>query len=162
MTLDPGWWRRLRVKNQFLFALSITLFLIFCGSVVSQVLFLSRAERDVAVVREVQARDDRCGTKRRHDCTRFLATVDFQSAGSRQSSSLRAGEARGHGQPLSKARHQVGDSVPIVFDPSRPEEIYRDKFLDVWGSSLAWLFFQILALGASLRGSKEDELVTLQ
>lgn len=162
MKLDPGWWRRLRVKNQFLFAISMTLLLAFCWSVVSQLLFLSRAERDVGVVREVRAHDDRCGGKRRHDCTKFLATVEFQSAGGRQSSALRAGDARGHGQPLSKARYRTGDPVPIVFDPSRPEEIYRDRFWDVWSTPLALLCIQIVALGASLRGSKEDEPVALE
>jgi hypothetical protein len=161
MNPGPGW-RRLRVKNQFLFVISMTLLLAFCWSVISQLLFLSRAERDVGVVREVQAQNGRCGGKRRHDCTKFHATVEFQSAGSRQSSYLSAGEARGHGQPLSKARYRIGDPVPIVFDSNRPEEIYRDKFLDIWGSSLAWLFVQIFTLGASLRGSKEDEPVTLE
>jgi hypothetical protein len=63
---------------------------------------------------------------------------------------------------LSKARYQIGDPVPIVFDPSRPEEPYRDKFLDVWGSSLTLLALQIFALVASLRGSTEDEPVTLE
>jgi hypothetical protein len=162
MKLDPGWWRRLRVKNQFLFAISMTLLLAFCWSVISQLLFLSRAERGVGVVREVQAQNSRCGGKRRHDCTKFHAMVEFQSAGSRQSSYLSAGDARGHGQPLSQARYRIGDPVPIAFDPSRPEEIYRDKFLDVWGSSLTWLFLQIFALGASLRSSEEDEPVTLE
>jgi Protein of unknown function (DUF3592) len=162
MKPGPGW-RRLRVKNQFLFVISLVLLAAFCWSVISQLLFLSRAERDVGVVREVRAHDDRCGGKRRRDCTKFHATVEFQSAGSRQSSYLSAGEARGHGQPLSKARYRIGDPVPIVFDPSRPEQIYRDKFLDIWGSPLAWLFFQIFTLGASLlRGSKEDEPVTLE
>jgi len=66
MKLDPGWWRRLRVKNQFLFVISMTLLFAFCWSVISQLLFLSRAERDVGVVREVRAHDDRCGGKRRH------------------------------------------------------------------------------------------------
>jgi hypothetical protein len=152
----------LRVKNQLLFVISMTLLLAFCWSVISQLLFLSRAERAVGVVREVRAQNGRCGGKRRHDCTRFHAMVEFQSAGSRQSSYLSAGDARGHGQPLSKARYRIGDPVPVVFDPSRPEEVYRDKFLDVWGSSLAWLALQIVSLVASLRGSKEDEPVTLE
>jgi hypothetical protein len=153
----------LRVKNQFLFVISLALLAAFCWSVVRQLLFLSRAERDVAVVREVRAQDGRCGGKRRHDCTKFHATVEFQSAGRRQSGYLSAGEARGHGQPLSKARYQIGDPVSIVFDPSRPEEPYRDEFLDVWGSSLTLLALQIFSLGASLlRGSTEDEPVTLE
>lgn len=151
----------MKVKNQFLFAVSMVLLVAFCWSVVSQILFLARAERGVGVVREVQARNDRCGGKRRHDCTRFLATVEFQVAGGRQSSYLDAGDARGHDRPLTDARHKVGEAVPIVFDSSRPEEIFRDKLSDVWATPLGWLFFLVGALAASLRREEPDEPVTL-
>lgn len=151
----------MKVRNQFLFVISIVLLGVFCWSVVSQLLFLKRAERGVGVVRELRARDGRCGTKRRRDCTKFLATVEFQSSGNRQSSYLNAGDARGHGQPLSKARHQVGDFVSIVFDPNRPEEIYRDRFWDLWGSSLTYLFLQVFTLAVSLRRREMDEPATL-
>jgi hypothetical protein len=151
----------MKVQNQFSFAVSLVLLIAFCWSVVGQILFLNRAEHGVGVVRELRAHNDRCGEKIRHDCTRFLATVELQVAGSTRSSYLDAGETGGHDQPLSKARHQVGDRVPFVFDPSRPEEIYRDEFWDVWGMSLGWLVFFVGALAASLRREESDELATL-
>lgn len=155
----------MKIKNKVLFVISMALLVAFLYSVISQILFLSRAEHGIGVVRQVRALNGRCGGKRRHDCTRFFATVDFQSAGSRTSSDLEAGDVRGHNQPLSKALHQVGDSVPIVFDLDRPEEIYRDKLWDLWKSSLLLLFFQAFTLLGSIvrkHPDADDELVTLQ
>lgn len=154
----------MKIKNKFLFVISMALLVAFCYFTISQLLFLSRAEHGVGVVRRVWAVNGRCGGKRKHDCTKFLATVEFQSDGSRISSDLRAGKTRGHDQPLSKAMHQVGDSVPIVFDPNRPEEISRDRFWDLWGASLLLLFFQAFTLlGSVVRDSEmDDEPVTLK
>jgi hypothetical protein len=155
----------MKIKNGFLFTISLVLFVAFCYSLISQILFLSRAERGIGVVRQVRAVDSWCRGKRRHDCTKFFATVEFEFAGSRTFSDLEAGGARGHNQPLSKALHQVGDSVPILFDPNRPEEVRHDKLWDIWGSPLILLFFQAFTLLGSLTRESDtgaDELVTLK
>lgn len=153
----------MKIKNKLLFGISMALLALFCYSMISQIRFLSRAEHGVGVVREVRAVNGRCGGKRKHSCTKFFATVEFQAAGSGASGELEAGDARGHDQPLSRASHQVGQSVPIVFDPNRPEEVHHDELWELWRFPLALLLFLVFTLVGSLTQETEtDEPVTLK
>ena len=154
----------MEVKNRTLFIISMTLLVAFCYLMISRLLFLAHAERDIGVVRELRAENGMCrrGKWGHIKCTKFFATVDFQSGASRQSFRLDAGYARTYNQPLAMALYRPGDRVPVVFNPNRPEEIFRDKFWDLWGLSLVSLIFQILTLTASFRDPDLSEPVTLK
>ena len=152
----------MKIHDGFLFTISMALLAFFCYSVTSRLLFLARAERDMAVVRALSAENDRCGGRRKYRCTKFFATVDVQSGGSRQSSRIKAGAVKKHDQPVSRALYRPGDRVPVFFTPDRPEEIFRDKFWDLWGPSFSSLIVLIFFLKISVGDPELSEPTTLK
>lgn len=141
----------MKIHDGFLFTISMALLAFFCYSVTSRLQFLARAERDIAVVRELSAENGNCGRGRKYRCTKFFATVDVQSGGSRLSSRIKAGDVRKHDQPVSRALYRPGDRVPVLFNPDRPKEIFRDKLWDLWGPSfyslIVCIFFLTISVG---------------
>lgn len=154
--------RRIKIHDGFLFTISMALLAFFCYSVTSRLLFLARAERDIAVVRALSAENGRCGGKRKYRCTKFFATVDVQSGGSRLSSRIKAGAIKKHDQPVSRAFYRPGDRVPVFFNPDRPEEIVRDKLWDLWGPSSFCLILLLFLLTLSFRDPDLSEPATLK
>jgi hypothetical protein len=152
----------MKVQNRFLLMLSMLLLAAVVYSAISQLRFLSHAERGTGVVRELRAVNTRCGKGMWSRCTKFFVTVDLQSSAGPQTLFLGAGRARGYDQPLSKARYQIGDPVPVVFTPNRDEETYRDEPSDIWAFPLSLLFLQIVTLIASLLKRESEEPVTLK
>lgn len=151
----------MKIHNRFLFKVSIALLAVFGYLVTSRLLFLNRAERCVGVVREVEARNDRCGYKRRRVCTRFSALVEFQSTSGRHYVSLNGGHVDGYDQHVSLALYKIGDPVPVVFNPGHPEEAYRNQLRDLWGVPILLLLCQIFTLLASFRDPELNEPVRL-
>lgn len=153
----------MKIREWFLFAMSMLLLAMCLYFGISRLLFLARTQRAVGVVRELSAENGRCGgTRNRYKCTKFFAAVELQSAGGRQSSRIDAGNAKDYGQPLSRALYLPGDRISVFFDPNRPEDICRDEFWDLWGRSFSFFVFAIFIFWGSVRNPKVDELVTLK
>jgi hypothetical protein len=120
---------------------------------VSSMRFLADSARAEATVTDVAARNDRCGRsgkkgRRRYDCTVFTATVRFAHAGTEHTARLGAGKTRGHDQSSSMANLRVGQTLPVQYRKSAPNnEIYRadrSTTLAVWGKSLLALIFGVV------------------
>jgi hypothetical protein len=146
------------IKKPFWFWSSVALAVVVVYFVLDRTVFLVRAERTTGVVTEVHGVNTRCGRKRKHNCTRFTARVRFTAQIQEYTFSVSAGSARGHRQPLSRADYDVGESVPVVYNPGRPEQAYRDAFWDVWGTPVLAFFFQIAALLGSFQEKKKSVL----
>lgn len=156
----------MKVQNRLFFIISMLVLVAAVVSAIAQLVFLARAEHGTGVVRELRAENVRCGRRNRSKCTKFEATVEVQSSAGKKSLLIGSGRVKGHSQPLSEARDRVGDRVPVVFDPDRPEKAYRDEASDIWSFPLGLLILQIGTLVASFfkRGEREpepDELVAL-
>ncbi|HEX6899700.1 MAG TPA: DUF3592 domain-containing protein [Thermoanaerobaculia bacterium] len=122
--------------------------------------FLARAERTAGVVVDVWGENSKCGRGGHKDCTRFYATVRFQAAGAERSLRVRAGRLNRHNQPVGYAESQVGDSVPVLFDPGNPDRAVRDAFWDRWDDTLALLAFSgAFYMSSWARKEREEELM---
>lgn len=152
----------MKIHDWFLFMVSIALLAVFCCLLASRLLFLSHAERCVGVVREVEARNGRCGRKGRTECTKFSGLVEFQTTSGRHYVRLDGGRVNGHNKHPSLGLYRIGEPVPIVFNPDHPQEFYRDKLWDLWGFPGFLLLCQIFTLLASLRDPELNEPLALK
>lgn len=99
---------------------------------------------------EVESRNARCGRKPRRACTKFTAIVAYAVAGSTRQVRLGAGQERGRNEPISEARHQVGDRIALRVHP-RTGEAHADTTAGVWGLPiLLAVFGGLLGLGGLL------------
>ncbi len=137
------------IKQPLLFGISGLLL------VVTVVLFVWRAgfwlssvETEGRVV-AVEASDGRCGSKHKHDCTRFEAVIEYTASGAKHRTTATAGEARGHRQPVSAADHRVGERVPVLYSALDPGTACRDSVFDVWGAPIMALLMQVMTLVGS-------------
>lgn len=155
----------MKVRNKLIFGLSVVFLVAAVCSAILQAMFLFRAEHGTGVVREMRAENVRCGRRNRSKCTEFKATVEVQSSAGQKLLVIDSGREKGHSLPLSKARDQVGDRVPVVFDPGRPAKAHRDEAWDIWRLPVGLLILQLGTLVVSLfkpSGRREpDEPVTL-
>lgn len=109
-------------------------FLTFLGE---RIWFLSRAEKTTARVQSIQGEDRKCGRRKfRYDCSRFRATLFFETPAGTQVVTLPAGSVRGHGQPVTRADYQIGQGVPLVYDRYNPKKAIPDTFWRIWGVTL--------------------------
>lgn len=110
------------------------LFMAFLVFTAERVWFLSRAVEVTAEVTALDSRDARCGgRKARHNCTKFTATLEFPTETGVQSVRYSAGKARGHGEPVAKARYHVGETMALLYDAKNPKKTVKDTFWSIWG-----------------------------
>ncbi|NQD35904.1 DUF3592 domain-containing protein [Permianibacter sp. IMCC34836] len=148
------------IKNRFFFAIAGVLALVTLYFVTDRLLFIAHAEKTTGTVTAVDASNGRCGgSKRRrsYDCTKFHADIEFAATDQSHTFSVSAGDARGHDQPVSRARHQVGDAVAVVYNPDRPDEAYRDNWFDIWSTPLFAAFGHLIALFGSMKERRREE-----
>lgn len=148
-----------------LFLLSILLLVVAFWLGVTRVLFLAQAERTVGTVKDVYGENARCGRgrrRRRSDCTKFYAWIHFQAVGTESRLRVKAGSTRGHDQPVTFAEYRVGDSVPVLFDPSNPWKAIRDRFWDKWGATGAVLVIGLFSYVGFLREEDTGQIISLQ
>lgn len=140
------------IKQPILAGISVLLLGGVAYFLVERNLFLRTAQKTQGTVREIRARDGRCGGKySRHACTRFSAHVQFVTANGQSSSlNISAGSARGHGQPITRASYRPSQSVPVIYNPKRPAQAYHDSFFGVWGTPLFLAVFQFATFLGSL------------
>jgi hypothetical protein len=130
-------------------------FLIFLGE---RIWFLSRAEKTNASVQSIQGEDRRCGRrKHRYDCSRFRATMFFESVTGTQVVTLPAGSVRGHGQPVTRADYRIGRQVALLYDRHNPKKAIPDTFLHIWGVTLFAGLGHGLILLRGLFGGRSEE-----
>jgi hypothetical protein len=139
--------------------ISILLLVVAIYFAVSSYRYLARYERATGVVTALNAENDRC--YRGRQCTRFRADVDFTDGGAQKSTVLAVGNPHGHDQPASKADYQVGDSVPMVFDPDRPDEAEVYDFWSLWWIPLALLVPALATMYAAFHHREEEEVVSM-
>ena len=139
------------VKSPVMFWFSMVLVLVVLGFVADRTLFLMRAVDATGNVVDLSAANGSCSCGRHcsYACTKFLAQVSFQAAGTPAALWVSAGTAHGHDCPVAQARYGIGDQVPVIYNPHNPTEAYRNTFMDVWGTPLMALFFQIVTLISS-------------
>jgi hypothetical protein len=139
------------IKSPVMFWFSMLLALVVLGFVADRTLFLMRAVNTTGNVVNLSATNSSCscGRRCRYSCTKFQAQVSFQAAAAPAALWVSAGSAHGYDCPVSQARYDLGDSVPVIYNPRNPAEAYRNSFADVWGTPLTALFFQIVTLISS-------------
>jgi hypothetical protein len=136
------------VKSPVLFACSLVLAVVFLGFVADRVLFLIGAVHTTANVVNLSAENARCSCGKRchYDCTKFQAQVSFETAQAPAAVWVSAGSAHGYDCPVAQARYGIGDPVPVLYNPRRPSEAYRNTVGDIWGAPLVALLFQVVTL----------------
>jgi hypothetical protein len=139
------------IKSPVMFWFSMLLALVVLGFVADRSLFMLKAIHTRGNVVDLSATNGSCSCGRRchYDCTRFQAQVSFQASAAPAALWVSAGSAHGYDCPVTQARYVIGDTVPVIYNPHNPTEAYRDTFMDVWGTPLATLFFQIVTLISS-------------
>lgn len=144
------------IKQPWLAAISIVLFLVVLGFVAHRLLFLYSAETSIGTVTNVTSYNSTCGSnKSRYRCTKYTADVAFPDKQNRQHRlNVDAGSCRGSNQSLSYASYGVGASVEVVYDPSKPSRAYRNTFFGVWGTPIMIFAFQVSSFFASLFDKK--------
>jgi hypothetical protein len=139
------------IKSPVLFWFSMVLVLVVLGFVADRALFLWHAVETTGNVVDLSASNGSCSCGRHchYSCTKFRAQVGFQAQDTAAALWVSAGTAHGYDCPLSQARYLIGAPVPVIYNPRRPSEAYRNTFMDVWGTPLMALFFQIVTLISS-------------
>jgi hypothetical protein len=97
--------------------------------------FVSAAVPTSGTVVDVQARDSRCGRKPRRACTKFTATVEYSVGSDTRRISTGAGQSRGRGEPITRARYRIGDAFALRVHP-KTREALPDSFSGLWGLPL--------------------------
>ena len=139
------------IKQPWLLVVSAVCLTVALWLVADRVMFLMKAEETVGTVADVTASNGRCGSRRsKHNCTRYGARVEYETGAGVHSLSISAGSARGHSQPLSRARVQKNGRVPVVYSPDTPERSYENTVFGVWGAPLMAFFAQIATFIGSL------------
>jgi hypothetical protein len=112
--------------------------------VADRMIFLSHAKKTMGTVQNITTSNGRCGGKHKYNCTKFLATVNFDTEKSeRIAFVVSAGSSRGYDRPIAEANLQVGTTVRVLYDPNRPDNAYRDDFFTLWGRALITGLFGI-------------------
>ena len=97
-----------------------------------RVSFLAHAERVEGKVVSVRAYDRPPSGRRTGEATRFEADVVFRAGGHTQTVSIPAGSSWLRHQPVTEADLQVGEAVPLVYDPAEPEQAERSSLWSLW------------------------------
>ena len=80
-----------------------------------------------ATVIDVKGQNSRCGSKYKHDCTKFSALLKFQLPnGQSVEAFLFVDTQAGLNIPITQASIKNGDQVEIKYNPNNPQEIYLD------------------------------------
>jgi|GEM_PF-2052952 len=149
-----AWWLATN-KSTWWWTASAILLLVLAGWVTERMVFLSAAERTIGVVEKIEGINGRCKIRRgrrqlrKFPCTKFLAGVSFTTAaGSQHLLTLKAGEALGKRQPISRASRRLGERVGVIYDPQNPKKVFRDSVDGVWLGPI--FVFLILTLTLAL------------
>jgi preprotein translocase subunit SecF len=145
------------IKQPWLLAVSGVCLLVVLWLVADRTMFLWSAEETIGTVVELSGRNERCGRRRtRHSCTKFSAQVQYASQrGSTHTLQISAGSARGHNQPVSRARVRKDGPVSVVYAPDQPTRAYENTLFGVWGAPLWAGLAQIATfLGSLTEGRK--------
>lgn len=146
------------VKEPILAFISVLLLLGACATGFLTFEFTRSASTTDGIVTEVDARNATCGGKRSHssgryrkrnrtDCTRYFATVQFDTAnGERHSVRLAFGKSFGHDKPVANARQQVGTKVPLIYDPKDPSRVFENSVWALWGPTIMLLLAHVVVL----------------
>ena len=96
--------------------------------------FLAGAEHTTGRVVAVASKNGLCGGNKisENPCTRFYADVVFSTDLKTGHIRVSAGEVREYNQPVSMAQYRQGDSVPIIYNPKRIAQAYREDDSDIW------------------------------
>jgi hypothetical protein len=142
------------IKQPVFAGIAGVLFLIFAGYVINRLIFINNSERTTGIVENITGSNSRCrsGRKSRHNCTKFNATIRFNPLNESKEYRLElsAGSSRGHNQPISDASYQIGESVPVVYDPDAPDNVYLDSFYGLWATPIYLFVLQIISFVSSL------------
>lgn len=139
------------------FIISLALCLPLGYFLIDRISFVQVAQRTSGVVEDVWGHNGSCGRKRsRHDCTRYDARLRYQTSAGQYRIVVSAGSARGHNQPVSRARYAVGAREIVAYDPRNPARAYRNKLWDIWGTPLVTFFVQICTFLASFSERKKE------
>ena len=139
------------IKSPVMFWFSMVLVVVVLGFVADRALFLLHAVHTTGDVVDLSAANGSCSCGRRcsYSCTKFKAQVSFQASDTPAALWVSAGSAHGYDCPVAQARYGIGATVPVIYNRHNPAEAYRDTFMDVWGTPLMALFFQIVTLISS-------------
>lgn len=145
------------IKKPWLLVVSIILAFVILYFIVDRIEFITNAEKTIGRVQSISVRNDRCGGRRnRYECTEFSALIGFTTkAGKYGQFNIRAGSARGHNQPISRANLQTSDYVNVIYDPRDITRVYEDSFYGVWGTPIMIFFFQISTLFGAMSRPKD-------
>lgn len=94
--------------------------------------FVRLASPTSGIVVDVEAQDSRCGRRPRRGCTKFTAVVEYAVANETRRLRTGAGQARGRGQPIERARHRVGEAFALRVHPATREAL-PDSTFGLWG-----------------------------
>lgn len=146
----------MKIKQPIYGVIAAILLVVISGYVIERILFLQIAEKTTGTVYDISSTNSRCGGKRRHNCTKFNASIKFNPLNNESEVRfvISAGSSRGHNRPLKEADYRVGENVPVVYDPNKPTKAYEDSFFGVWGVPIMLLFFQIISFFTSLTEPK--------
>jgi hypothetical protein len=148
------------IKQPWLAAVSLILFIVLAAFVIERLWFLETAARTNGNVAEVTSYNSRCGGGRRnrsYSCTKFKAYIEFYAnLGVMHRFSVSAGRKRGSNQSISYSRLAPGQNVPVVYDPKKPQKAYEDTLWGVWGTPIILFFGQIITFFSSMLRSKNS------
>lgn len=152
------------VKQPLYFWVAVLLTLPLAYFLIDRAHFVWTSQTVMSTVEKVTASNGRCGRKRRRNCTKFSALLKYNVGGEIYRFSVSAGTARGHDQPLSRARHHANQPVQVAYDPRNPRHAYRDAVWDIWGAPILTFILQLCAFFGSLterRGESKKDRTSL-
>ena len=139
------------IKQMWMFWISMAILAIGLLLALERAIFLARAIETTGAVTHIYSYNTRCGGKRKHNCTKFDATVQYTStSGASHRIVVSAGSTRGHDQSIANASRRKGEKVGVVYSPSDPERAYENSLWGVWGAPLMAGFVQIATLFGSM------------
>ena len=146
------------VKEPILAFISLALLLGACATGFLTLEFTRAASKTDGIVTEVIGRNATCSKRKsgtgessrirnRKDCTRYSATVQFDTAnGERRSVELAFGKATGHDKPISYARQPVGTTVPLIYDPKDLSRVFENTVWALWGPTIMLFLAHVVML----------------
>lgn len=138
---------KLNDMGLFLLMLGVAAFIAVLFLMAHRIYFLSGSDVTAGKVVQVEAENDRCGSRRsRHDCTNFFVAIHYSAQYDIFVMRHEAGATKNHNQPTSKANYRVGQLVKVRYLASDPQEAYLDEWFDIFALPMAVLLFGVLLI----------------